>query len=160
MKGHPDVIKVLNEVLVGELTAINQYFLHSRICEDWGYTKLAKVIYHESIDEMKHAQTLVDRILFLEGLPNMQKLGKLRIGETVEEQLKSDLALEFEALNRLKDGIKVCIDASDFATGEILEHILIDEEKHVDWLESQLNVIKDVGIENYLVQQTDVTVGG
>ena len=153
MKGSPEVIKVLNEVLVGELTAINQYFLHSRICEDWGYKRIAKVNYEESIDEMKHAQTLVDRILFLEGLPNMQKLGKLRIGESVEEQFKSDLALEFEAVKRLKDGIIVCVNERDFTSRDLLEKILIDEESHVDWLESQLNVIKDVGIQNYLAEQ-------
>ena len=153
MKGHKEVIDLLNKVLEGELTAINQYFLHARMCKDWGYEKLADKVYHESIDEMKHAQQLIDRILFLEGLPNVQKLGELNIGQNVLEQLNSDLALENRAIPLLKNGIKLCGDHSDHGTRELLEHILVSEEEHVDWLESQLNLVKEVGEQNYLTQQ-------
>ena len=153
MKGHKDIISMLNEVLTGELTAINQYFLHARICKDWGYAKIAKKVYEESIDEMKHAQWLIDRILFLEGLPNLQKLGELSIGETVHEQLKADLRVEEVAIPRLKEGIELCVAHKDYGTRELLEKILVSEEEHVDWLESQLFVISEVGIENYLAQQ-------
>jgi bacterioferritin len=153
MKGDPKVIEILNEVLTGELTAINQYFLHARMCKSWGYTKLGDKIHKESIDEMKHASALTDRILFLEGLPNLQRLGKLNIGETVPEQLAADLALELDAIPRLKKGIKICMDASDHGSRELLEHILVSEEEHTDWIEAQLNMIKDIGKENYLAQQ-------
>lgn len=153
MKGDAKVIQILNDVLVGELTAINQYFLHARMCKAMGYEKLAKVIHKESIDEMKHASDLTDRVLFLEGVPNFQKLGRLHIGETVPEQIKSDLALEHEAIARLRDGIKICNEANDFTTRELLEHILEDEERHVDWLEAQQSLMKQVGVENYLAQQ-------
>lgn len=154
MKGHPKVIEMLNEVLMGELTAINQYFLHAKMCQDWGYEIIAGKVKHESIDEMKHADALVERVLFLEGLPNLQKLGKLRIGENVKEQFENDLALEMEALERLRKGIKLCLDESDVATRELLEHILVDEENHVDWLETQLHLIKEVGYENYLAEHS------
>ncbi len=153
MKGHNSIIDLLNEVLTAELTAINQYFLHGRICKDWGYTKLADKIHRESIDEMKHAQELIDRVLFLEGLPNVQRLGQIRIGETVPELLAKDLQLENEAIPRLRKGIELCSQVSDHGTREMLEHILTSEEEHVDWLESQLRIIKDIGIENYLVTQ-------
>lgn len=153
MKGDPKVIEALNEVLTGELTAINQYFLHARMCKNWGYERIAHYVYKESIEEMKHAQDLTDRILFLEGLPNLQKLSKLNIGETVPEQLNSDLKMEYEAIERLKRGIKVCFDAVDHTSRELLEHILEEEEEHVDWLEAQLDQIKDVGKENWLAQQ-------
>ena len=153
MKGDPKVIQCLNDVLTAELTAINQYFLHARMCKSWGYEKLGNHIYKESIDEMKHAQSLIDRILFLEGLPNVQKLGTLHIGETVEEQLKSDLQLEMVAVPRLKDGIAACQAAQDHTSRELLEHILESEESHIDWIESQLTIIKDVGIQNYLATQ-------
>lgn len=153
MKGQPEIIQALNEVLTGELTAINQYFLHARICKDWGYEKLAKYIYEESIEEMKHAQSLVDRVLFLDGLPNLQKLDTLSIGETVEEILKHDLAMEMVAIPRCKRVIKLAHESGDHVTKEMIEHILIDEEKHVDWLESQLKLISDMGIQNYLAQQ-------
>lgn len=153
MKGDPKVLDMLNEVLTGELTAINQYFLHARICKDWGYARLADKIYHESIDEMKHAQTLVDRILFLEGLPNLQKLFTLNIGETVPEMIKADLDLEMEAIPRLRKGIELCYSASDHTSREVLEHILESEEEHVDWLEAQLKNIEDIGVENYLAEQ-------
>ena len=153
MKGDPKVIEILNEVLTGELTAINQYFLHARMCKSWGYNKLGDKIHKESIDEMKHASALTDRILFLEGLPNLQRLGKLNIGETVPEQLAADLALELEAIPRLKKGIKICMDANDHGSRELLEHILVSEEEHTDWIEAQLSMIKDIGKENYLAQQ-------
>ena len=153
MKGDAAVIKILNEILYGELTAINQYFLHARMCKDWGYDKIAEILRKESIEEMVHAQNLTDRILYLEGIPNYQALGKLNIGETVEEQLKSDLALEMQAIPKLKKGIEICLKASDHVSKELLEKILIDEEGHVDWIESQLNIIKEIGIENYLARQ-------
>ncbi len=153
MRGEPAVIKCLNEILTGELTAINQYFLHARMCKTWGYERIAKIVYHESIDEMKHAQELLDRVLFLEGIPNLQKLNPLNIGENVLEQLKADLELEKQAIPLLKDGIGLCYEAKDHGTRELLEKILVDEEKHVDWLEAQLQMINDVGIQNYLAQQ-------
>ena len=153
MKGDINVIKALNEVLTGELTAINQYFLHARMCKNWGYYRIADKTYKESIEEMKDAQDLLDRVLFLEGIPNLQKLDKLNIGETVKEQLEADLALEFTALNRLKHGIEVCKNAKDYTSAELLEDILEDEEEHIDWLETQLGLIKDIGFENYLAQQ-------
>ena len=153
MKGDPKIIESLNDVLTGELTAINQYFLHARMCKDWGYDRIAAKVYHESIDEMKHAQKLIDRILFLEGLPNVQRLLKINIGETVKEQFESDLKVEYEALERLKKGIQICIDLRDSTTRELFEHILEDEEGHVDWLETQLGLIAELGIQNYLAQQ-------
>ncbi|MEN9834003.1 MAG: hypothetical protein RL011_196 [Pseudomonadota bacterium] len=153
MKGDSKVIDALNEILTGELTAINQYFLHARMCKNWGYERIAAKVWAESIDEMKHAQALTDRILFLEGLPNLQKLGKLNIGETVEEQFQADLALEFQAMTNLKAAIKVCFEAADHTTRELFEHILADEENHVDWLEAQLGLIKDLGRNAYLAEQ-------
>lgn len=153
MKGDPKVIAILNEVLTGELTAINQYFLHARMCKDWGYDVIGDKVYAESIDEMKHAQELIDRILFLEGIPNVQKLFPLNIGENVEEQLKADLALENEAIPRLRKGIEICNSVSDHATRDMLEKILVDEEGHADWIETQLHAIGEIGIKNYLAQQ-------
>ena len=153
MKGDSGIIKLLNEILTGELVAINQYFLHARMCKDWGYEKLADKIRVESIDEMKHAQELIDRILFLEGKPNVQKLGPVRIGENVPEQLKNDLELENQAIPRLRDGIQSCNQIGDHGTRELLEHILVNEEEHVDWLESQIHILKEVGVENYLLEQ-------
>lgn len=153
MKGHKQVIDALNDVLTGELTAINQYFLHARMVKNWGYSKLADKIWHESIDEMKHAQSITDRILFLEGLPNLQKLGKLKIGEKTEEIFVADLALEYENIPKVREAIQKCIDTSDHVTRELLEHILEDEEEHVDWIEAQQQIIKDIGIANYLAQQ-------
>src|SRR4051794_18042513 len=155
MKGDTRVLKVLNDVLRKELTAINQYFLHAKMCKNWGYEKLHGKIYKESIDEMKHASWLTDRILFLEGLPNLQRLGKLNIGENVLEILKSDLEFEMQAIPRLKDGIKLCYDLSDHGSRDLLERILISEEEHADWLETQLRVIKEIGYENYLTQQLE-----
>lgn len=153
MKGDTNVIKALNEVLTGELTAINQYFLHARICKSWGYERIAEKVYKESIDEMKHAQSLIDRILFLEGLPNVQKLDEVNIGQTVPEQYAADLALEMKAIPRIKAGIKACFEANDHTSRELLEHILESEEEHVDWIEAQIELIKQVGKENYLAEQ-------
>lgn len=153
MKGHKEVIEVLNEVLAGELVAINQYFLHSRMCENWGFLSLAATIRAESIDEMRHADSLVGRILFLEGLPNLQRLDKLHIGETVVEQLKSDLELEHGALKRLRDGIDICRDKSDRTSEDLLASILAAEEQHVDWIETQLGLIETLGEKHYLAQQ-------
>jgi bacterioferritin len=153
MKGDPKVIEALNLILTGELTAINQYFLHARMLKNWGYDRIGNIVHKESIDEMKHAQALTDRVLFLEGIPNLQKLGKLNIGETVPEQFEADLKLEHEAMTNLKAAIKICFEATDHTTRELFEHILEDEEKHVDWLETQLGLIKDLGKEAYLAQQ-------
>jgi len=152
MKGDAKVIEALNEILSGELTAINQYFLHARMCKNWGFDRLADKVWKESIDEMKHAQTLTDRILFLEGVPNLQRLFKLNIGETVVEQLKADLALEMEAIPRLKTAIKLCDAVHDHGTRDMLEKILVSEEEHTDWLETQLSLVNDLGKEHYLAQ--------
>ena len=153
MKGNPDVINLLNTVLTGELTAVNQYFLHAKMCENWGYHRLAEHVRKESIDEMKHADKLIERILFLEGVPNVQRLGKINIGQKVAEQLKLDLAVEMEAIPRLNDGIKLCRDNGDNGTEDLLTHILTSEEAHVDWLESQLSQIAEMGEAIYLSQQ-------
>lgn len=153
MKGNPDVINLLNTVLTGELTAVNQYFLHAKMCENWGYHRLAEHVRKESIDEMKHADKLIERILFLEGVPNVQRLGKINIGQKVAEQLKLDLAVEMEAIPRLNDGIKLCRDLGDNGTEDLLTHILTSEEAHVDWLEGQLSQIAQMGEANYLAQQ-------
>jgi bacterioferritin len=153
MKGNPAVIARLNEILTGELTAINQYFLHARMCKNWGYKHLAEHIYKESIDEMKHADKLVERILFLEGLPNLQKLDKLTIGESAVEILKNDLALEQQAIPRLNEAIKFCREQGDNGTEDMLTKMLVSEEEHTDWLESQLELVKQVGEAMYLAQQ-------
>lgn len=153
MKGSPDVIKVLNEVLRKELTGINQYFVHSKMCKNWGYEVLAAVHWKESIDEMKHADRLVERILFLEGVPNITAYDKILVGSSVKHQLENDLGLEQAALTVLKPGIKTCLDAHDDASRELLEHIVVDEEHHIDWIETQLHQIKEIGTENYLAQQ-------
>ena len=150
MKGDAKVIAYLNQILANELTAINQYFLHSRMFRNWGYQALAKHEYEESIDEMKHADKLVERILFLDGLPNLQKLNKLLIGETPKEVIACDLKLEEMAIPDLRDAIAYCETVRDYATRELLEDILESEEEHVDWLETQLELIGRVGLENYL----------
>lgn len=150
LQGDTKIIEALNEVLAGELTAINQYFLHARMLKNWGYEKLADKAWQESVEEMKHAEKLTDRILFLEGLPNLQRLNKLSIGESVKEQLDCDLKLELENIPRVKGAIQMCFESADHATRELLEHILVDEEEHVDWLEAQLGKIKEMGLENYL----------
>jgi bacterioferritin len=150
MKGDAQVIDYLNKALLNELTAVNQYWLHYRMLDNWGIHKLAEYERHESIDEMKHADMLAERILFLEGLPNFQALGKLKIGESVEEILKSDLALEHEAIPLLRDGIAHCEAARDYVSREVLEKILENEEEHVDFLEQQFEMIERMGLQNYI----------
>jgi bacterioferritin len=153
MKGDRKVIEYLNVVLRNELTAINQYFLHSRMFRNWGLTGLADHEHHESIDEMKHADQLIERILFLEGIPNLQDLGKLMIGEHAREILECDLRLEMEAIPALRDAVTHCETVKDYVSRELFEHILESEEEHVDWLETQLQLADKVGIENYLQSQ-------
>ena len=150
MKGDPKVIDYLNEVLKNELTAINQYFLHYRMLDHWGIKKLAKFEYEESIDEMKHADKVAERILFLDGLPNFQLLGRLRIGETVEEVLKADLDLEYEAVAVLKDAIEHSEKVRDYVSRDLFRQILDSEEEHVDTLETQFEMIERMGIQNYI----------
>lgn len=153
MKGSSKVIDALNDILTAELTAINQYFIHAKMCKDWGFMNLAKKVHHESIDEMKHADDLIERILFLEGIPNVQRYNKINVGETVKEQFDLDLQMEYDAVKRFRDAISLCRDEKDETSAEMLEHMLVSEEEHVDWLETQLELIKQVGVENYLSQQ-------
>jgi bacterioferritin len=155
MKGNDEVIAVLQDVLCAELTAINQYFIHARMCENWGYKKLAAYIRKESIEEMHHAQEIVDRILYFDGAPNMQKYMKINVGKTVPEQFQFDLEVEYQAVPRLNRGIEIARDKGDNGTRALLEHILKEEEEHVDWLEAQLGIVKEIGVENYLAQQLD-----
>ena len=157
MKGDAKVIEYLNKVLKNELTAINQYFLHSRMLKDWGLHRLGDHEYDESIDEMRHADTLIERILFLEGLPNLQSLNALRIGQNVPEMLKADLELEHEAIPDLREAIAYCEEVQDYVSRHIFREILSSEEEHVDWLETQLALIEKVGLENY--QQSQMTTG-
>lgn len=149
MKADPIIIQHLNKILANELIAINQYFLHARMYKDWGLKVLADKEYEESIDEMKHADHLIERILFLEGLPNMQQLGKLRIGEDTQEMLECDLALEMDAIPDLRDAIQYAESVRDYVSRDLFQDILEDEEEHVDWLETQLGLIDKVGIQNY-----------
>ena len=153
MKGDANVIDYLNKALTNELTAINQYFLHARMFKNWGFHKLSEKEYHESIDEMKHADKLIERILFLEGLPNLQNLGKILIGENPEEMLKCDHKLELDAIPLLKDAVSYCEQIKDYISRELFEKILENEEEHVDWLETQFELISKIGIQNYLQSQ-------
>ena len=153
MKGHDQVIQVLNDVLTAELTAINQYWIHARMCENWGYERLWKKVREESLGEMKHADRLVERILYLEGIPNLQKLGKVNVGQTVKEQFRLDLEVEKAAVKALNAGIETSRSLGDNGTRELLESILEGEEEHANWLEAQLTLIEQVGDANYLAQQ-------
>jgi len=153
LRGDPQVIAYLNKVLLNELTAINQYFLHSKMFKNWGITKLAEHEWHESIDEMKHADRLIERILFLEGIPNLQQLGKLRIGEDVKEILTSDLGMEMQAHPDLKDAIEHCEKVRDYVSRDLFTSILESEEEHIDWLQTQLELIERIGIQNYTQTQ-------
>lgn len=153
MKGNEKIIAVLNDVLTAELTAVNQYFVHAKMCENWGYRRLWKKIRAESIDEMKHADQVIGRILFLEGVPNVQRLSKIDIGQTVSEQLKLDLEVERVAIKRLNDGIELARSLGDNGTRELFEEILVGEEEHTDWLEAQLTLIAQVGEAHYMAQQ-------
>ena len=155
MKGKPQVIEILQEVLKAELTAINQYFVHAEMCENWGYYKLARTIKHEAIDEMKHAERLIQRILFLEATPNMSDYFRINIGETVKKQFENDLAVEMDAVERLNRGIRVCVEQNDNTSRELLETILKEEEEHVDFIEAQLHMIGEMGLGIYLTEQTD-----
>ena len=153
MKSDPVVVQLLNEVLRGELTAINQYFLHSKMLKNWGFTRLAAKEHEDSIDEMKHADELTERILFLEGLPNLQDIGRLMIGENVKEMLQCDLKLEHLAMPPLRKGIAHCETVQDYVSRDLFQQILDSEEDHVDWLETQIELIDKVGVQNYLQSQ-------
>jgi bacterioferritin len=155
MRGDAEVLDALNEILTAELTAINQYFIHYKMCENWGYKRLAKKKREESIEEMKHADKVIARILYLGGVPNMQRLSPVRVGEEPIEMHKLDLTLELEAAARLNRAIQLCITKSDGGTRELVEHILTEEEDSIDWLEAQLHQLGDIGRENYLAQQLE-----
>ena len=153
MRGNDAVIELLNEVLTAELTAVNQYFIDAKMCENWGYGRMAAHIREDSMDEMRDAEVLIERILYLEGLPNLQRLGQVRVGENVPEKLRLALDVERAAIERLNRGIAVCTQAADNGTREVLERILAGEEEHADWLEAQLGLIQQIGEANYLAQQ-------
>ena len=153
MKGDPEVIDALNEILTAELTAINQYFIHAKMCDNWGYAKLAKHHRDESIEEMKHAEEVINRILFLDGVPNMQRLNPVRVGEDPVEQHRVDLDMELAHVDMLNRHITLCREKGDNGSRDLLERILVDEEQAVDWIEAQLTMIEDVGKENYLPEQ-------
>jgi len=153
VKGDTQVIALLNDVLSAELTAVNQYWLHARLCENWGYERLWKKIREESLEEMKHADELIERILHLDGMPNLQRLGKINVGETVPEQFKLDVEVEYEAVKRLNEGIEACRAKGDNGTRALLEKMLADEEDHVDWLEEQQRLVESLGESAYLAEQ-------
>lgn len=153
MKGDAKVLKVLNDVLRKELTGINQYVVHAKMCKNWGYEVLSHIMWEESLGEMKHADQLIERILFLEGVPNVSAYDKIMVGSAVKQQLENDLGLEQAALAILRPAIKTCMEVGDDASRELFEHIVVDEEEHVDWIEAQLHKIEEVGYQNYLAQQ-------
>ena len=153
MKGDEKIIELLNEVLTAELTAINQYFIHAKMCQNWGYLELAKFVREESIDEMRHAETLIDRILYLDGVPNLQRLYKVNVGESPKEQFELDLELEKVAIERLNKAIAECRDKGDNGTRDMLDKILVSEEEHADWLETQLHLIATLGESAYLAER-------
>ncbi|HHO50273.1 MAG TPA: bacterioferritin [Deltaproteobacteria bacterium] len=153
VKAGREIIDALNEVLTAELTAINQYFLHAKMMESWGYLRLYEKVHRESIDEMKHSNRVIERILYLDGVPNVQRLGRVRIGEQIEEMFRADVALEEEAIPRLNSAIALCREHGDSGTRHLLEEILVDEEEHLDWLEAQLHLIGEVSLQGYLAQQ-------
>jgi len=153
MKGNDEVLTLLNLLLTNELTAINQYFIHAKMCENWGFQRLAAKVREESIDEMRHADMVISRILFLEGVPNLQRLNKIHVGETVKEQFEADLQLEYAAIAFLNQGIAKTRDIGDNASEDLFTRILVSEEEHTDWLETQLELIRQVGEQNYLAQQ-------
>lgn len=153
MQGNPEIIELLNEVLTAELTAVNQYFIHAKMCGNWGYDRLAEHVRHESIDEMRHAERIIERILYFDGVPNLQRLFPLRVGETVPEQFQNDLAVEYAAVERLNNGIAAAVAAGDNGTRALLEEILVSEEEHIDWLETQLESIRQLGEVPYLAEQ-------
>ena len=158
MQGDPDIITFLNEALTAELTAINQYFAHAKLCENWGWDHLAKVYRHESIEEMHDAEKLMDRILLLDGMPNLQRLGSVRVGETVPEQFAADRQVEVEAIERYRRGVVLCFEKGDPGTRELLEHLLVGEEHHLDWIDTQLRRIEEIGLELYLQAQMSTDV--
>lgn len=149
MQGDPEIIEYLNEALTAELTAINQYFAHAKLCENWGYERLGWFYREESLEEMRDAEKLMERILMLEGMPNLQRLGSVRVGETVEEQLSLDRELEEAAIERYRRGIVLCLEKADAGTRELLESLLVGEEEHLDWIETQQNRIDDIGVARY-----------
>ena len=155
MHGDPRVIEALNDVLTAELTAVNQYFIHAKMSSNWGYLRRGAHVRDESIDEMRHAERIIDRVLYFDGTPNMQRLFPVRVGETVAEQLELDLAVEHEAVPRLNRAIELCVEVGDNGTRELLADILVSEEEHVDWLETQLETIRQIGLELYLSQQLE-----
>ncbi|MBM9547220.1 bacterioferritin [Leptospira sp. 201903074] len=153
MKGKKEVIDILAEVLTAELTAINQYFIHAKLCKNWGYLELADYLRKESIEEMKHADEIIERILYFDGIPDLQKYSKINVGQTVPEMLEHDLQLEYGAVERLNRGIDICVAAKDNGTRELLEKILVSEEEHIDWIETQKSIIESISIQNYLAQK-------
>lgn len=155
MQGDPEIIETLNEILTAELTAINQYFIHAKMRQNWGFNKLAAVARKESIEEMEDADKLIDRILYLDGVPNLQRYNPVNVGEDIPEQLALELQTETEAIERYNRAVQLAVAKGDNGTRELLEGRLVDEEEHADWLESQLHVIKTIGVENYLAQQLD-----
>ncbi|EMY61564.1 bacterioferritin [Leptospira terpstrae] len=153
MKGKKEVIDILAEVLTAELTAINQYFIHAKLCKNWGYLELADYLRKESIEEMKHADEIIERILYFDGIPDLQKYSKINVGQSVPEMLDHDLQLEYGAVERLNRGIDICVAAKDNGTRELLEKILVSEEEHIDWIETQKSIIESISIQNYLAQK-------